>query len=87
MNKADFEAQGSFTMWLHGFIFAILIFALCGIIIFRETNIAELELKKDYEAQFQVWRGASYLISFNWVLAFVTYIYSRLGINYRMILL
>ena len=37
--------------------------------------------------QFQIWRGASYLISFSWVLAFLTYLYQRLGINYRMILL
>jgi hypothetical protein len=65
----------------------VLLFALAAIIIFRQINITALEINIDYDTQFQVWRGASYLISFNWMIAIVFYLLDYLGINYRLILL
>lgn len=54
---------------------------------FRQINIDELETKVGYQVRFQIWRGASYLIIFNWVCAIVFYLLSRWNINYKLVLL
>lgn len=41
----------------------------------------------NYQVSFQVWRGASYLIIFNWVCAVVCYLLTRWKINYKLVLL
>ena len=61
--------------------------ALFGLIIFRQTNISSLEDNASYRINFIIWRGASYMIWFNWVCAVVFFVLEHLGINYRMILL
>jgi hypothetical protein len=68
-------------------MFAFLLVALIAIISFRTANLAELEASASYRIEFTVWRGASYLIWFNWVCAVVFCILDHLGINYRMILM
>jgi xenotropic and polytropic retrovirus receptor 1 len=61
--------------------------ALFAVIIFREANIEELEIYSDYKLRFQIWRGASYVIIFNWVCCMTFYFMEKWGINYRMILM
>lgn len=73
--------------WANGFVCSVLLLALSAIIIFRWVNIDELEAQVDYQISFQVWRGASYLIIFNWVCAVVCYLLNKWKINYRLILL
>jgi hypothetical protein len=75
------------TVWLNGFICAILLIALVAIIVFREVNIDRLETVPDYQIKFQIWRGASYLIIFNWVCATVFYLMKHWNINYQLVLL
>lgn len=41
----------------------------------------------DYKIKFQIWRGASYPIIFNWVCAVVFYLLNRWNINYRLVML
>lgn len=60
---------------------------LGAIIIFRQINIDELENTVNYQVRFQIWRGASYLIIFNWVCAVVFYLLTRWNINYKLVIM
>jgi len=37
--------------------------------------------------RFRIWRGASYLIYFNWILGIVFYLLNKFKINYKLILI
>lgn len=71
----------------NGFTCAVLFVSLIGIILYRQLNLAQLEESSSYQVRFRIWRGASYLICFNWVLAITFYILNRWKINYQLILM
>lgn len=85
--RGEYKNVDPWITWLNGFICSILIFAMAAIITFRQVNINELEAQSDYQMQFQVWRGASYLIWFNWVFALAFYLLVKCKINYKLVLL
>jgi len=63
------------------------VLTLIGIIVLRQVNISTLENDENYLVNFRVWRGASYLLCFNWIMGLVLTIFDRLRINYRLILI
>lgn len=73
--------------FINGFTCAVLFVSLIGIILFRQLNLAKLEESSSYQVRFRIWRGASYLIYFNWVLAITFFILSKWKINYSLILM
>lgn len=75
------------SIFINGFIFAVLLFSLVGILVFRGVNTSKLESNSGYMIQFKVWRGASYPIFLNWIIGIVLAFFDHFKINYRMILI
>jgi len=57
------------------------------IIVIRQLNYSTLSESDTYLTRFRIWRGASYFIFFNWVVAIVTLLWTKMRVNYRMVLI
>jgi len=57
------------------------------IVVIRQLNYSSLSESPTYLIRFRIWRGASYFIFFNWVIAIVIFIWTKTRVNYRMILI
>jgi hypothetical protein len=87
VNAEQYTPLGTWTAWTNGFNCAFLLVTLLALVVFRQSNISSLEESASYRIEFTVWRGASYMIWFNWVCAVVLFVFDHTGINYRMILM
>jgi hypothetical protein len=72
---------------LNGFAFAFLLCALISIFVFRYVNLGQLESDPNYLKDFKVWRGASYLIYFNWIIGIVFWLFKKFRMKHTLILI
>ena len=64
----------------------VLICILGVIIYFKERNNIYLETSKVYQSDFPIWRGASYLVFYQWVMGCCLVFLEASQINYKLIL-
>ena len=64
----------------------ILLVCFAAIIFFKQYHNITLENNKTYASDFPVWRGASYIIFYQWMLGFSFLFLESTQINYKLIL-
>jgi hypothetical protein len=69
------------TGFMMGAIFLLISLLIC---IIKIGNVS-IENNKIFRDNFPVWRGASYLLLYLWILGFSVLFYEKSQINYRLI--
>lgn len=59
---------------------------LAVVLFIKQFHHINLDTNKTYQADFPIWRGASYFVAFQWILGFSLLFLEQTHLNYKMIL-